>query len=376
MSSSAGSLPVFTIKFLPNGITDKLHTQLNINYGVPIPDPTVLFVDSAAVDELLPETELLAALRNAISADVIKPLAIETLNVTDIAPLINSAAMFVEVKKVKHRLSKTTLASAIAAATAKPDGGLVEIMIGTSHIYIDETSGPVSYLNWTKFSTIATAPSAAPNVLTAADIAAAVASAIPKPPTATELATAFAAAYQPSPVPPGRTTAASRSIPTTSVSSPSPQFNANILAPDVRTRYENKLAKKLILGSTVKTPFASGYFYARVGEDVYVLADGTAFIYQAEPNEKALMRAVVSCNDDSHAGTRKWYEVLTQAFHDYGFYCHPINCFLADHGGERGFTVGDSANDDLPANLIMWINRIAGTIHRLLLKPNMFPPNS
>ena len=93
-------------------------------------------------------------------------------------------------------------------------------------------------------------------------------------------------------------------------------------------------------------------------------------------NEKALFKATIACDDDSHVGIRLWYFKFTRACHDYGFYCHPFYAFRTDHGGQRGFTAGDLPTDDLHISMVGPLERQAGPLHRLLMKPNMFPPNS
>lgn len=301
-------------------------------------------------------------------------MAVQTADPSSIMPLLTAAPLFVDVKKVKHCLTKSNLTNAIIDAinTRKPS---VEIQIATSHFFIDETSGPVTYLNWEKFSTTATTTPATPHVLSAAEIAAAVAGAIPAPPSATELANAFAAAYAPAAASanaPGSVTSGSA----TGVSIAAQIFNTRNLPADVRTHFENKQKGGLVLGITVKTPYGNSYFYHLEGSDKIILSDETLFVKIPIPNEKALFKAMVSCNDDTHAGIRNWYQKFAQACYDYGFYCHPIYCFRPDHGGKRGFTIGDETTDDLPSTMNMAIAAMAGPIHRLLLKKNMFPPGS
>lgn len=106
--------------------------------------------------------------------------------------------------------------------------------------------------------------------------------------------------------------------------------------------------------------------------DKVVLPDGTLFIFQAEPNEKGLMKATIACEDDTHAGICAWYQNFVQACHDYGFYAHPLWCFRPDHGGNHGFTIGDGTNDDLPTQFEIAISRMSHPIFCLLSKKGMF----
>ena len=149
-------LPKFVIKFLPHGHHDRLHVNLNINFGEPLPDQNRLFRDPNSPTDLLPDSELLAIFRRIICDEMIIPMAVQTQDTSIIMPLLNAAPMFVDVKKVKHRLNKTNLTEATADAI-KSQKSYVEILIGTSHFFIDETSGPITYLDWNKFSTTATA---------------------------------------------------------------------------------------------------------------------------------------------------------------------------------------------------------------------------
>lgn len=109
------------------------------------------------------------------------------------------------------------------------------------------------------------------------------------------------------------------------------------------------------------------------GLDKIFLPDGTLFIVQDHPNEKALMKASVRCEDDTFAGIRSWYANFVQECHDYGFYVHPLWCFRKDHGGDHGFSVGNDPEDDLPSNLEIKISKMVNPLYRILSKKDMFP---
>ena len=109
--------------------------------------------------------------------------------------------------------------------------------------------------------------------------------------------------------------------------------------------------------------------------DKLFLADRTLFILQ-EPNEKGLSQASLYCEDDTHAGVRAWYNYLSNTCRDYGFYAHPLWCFQANRGDERGFTIGDSANDDLPLRMKIPISRMVNPLFRLLSRRDMFAKSS
>lgn len=232
-------------------------------------------------------------------------------------------------------------------------------------------------LDWRKISTTAPPPPPTAPTITPADIAAAVGGAIPAPPppiTPTTLATALAGAFQTttsiSQAPSGTQTSSLGSLSSLHV------FNSKNLPRDVKHRYENKINKGLVLGSDIRTLFSNCNRYYIEGINNFILADGTLFTAVPDPNEKAIMKATIYCDDDSHAGIRSWYQNFVQACHDYGYYAHPLWCFLANHGGDRGFSIGDDPDDDLPRQMEIPVAKMTHTIFRLLSKKDMFPKNS
>lgn len=357
------------ISFAPHPVFPKMHTDLNNLYADSLVNHLEIYVDPTTEDEVKPDADLLPTIRHILATDMIFPYATETPDLAPITAIINSAALHVLFGNTRRRLNKDSLTRALEWAIAQSKDK-IDIQINISHVYLDTSSGPLNYLDWTKLSITKTTITATPAPLTARDIAQAVASAIPPPPTAQQLATAFAAAY---PSQPTTVTSSTTANPT----SMSTQgflftFNHNILPPDVKLRYTNKLDKGLIVGSTTRSPFATGHLYHLENPDKLVLADGTMFIMQT-PNEKGLMKAQISCEDDTHSGVRAWYDNFVQACHDFGFYAHPLWCFKADHGGDRGFTIGDDFTDDLPRRMEIAISKMANPLFRLLSKKDMFP---
>lgn len=379
--TSFASVTDFVVKFQQHSRDSKAHLNLNNLYSDALPNHQRLYVDEEAQTKVKDDKTLLKLIRDIIVKELIAPHARETTNgATDIAPLIEEAALWLEFGNTQRRLNKPNLTKALEAAVTT-NRNSIEIRIGISHIYFDLRSGPINYLDWSLLSTSAFMGQSGPPppAATASEIASAVASVIPPPMTATQLsdalASSIAAAFQtlqspssappfPSSMPPNPSTANSMYL-----------FNPNALPSDVRTRYENKLKKGLILGNTIATPYSTGYMYHTEGMDKFFLSDGSLFLIQI-PNEKGLMKATVYCEDDTHAGIRSWYSNFTQACHDYGYYTHPLWCFRQDHGGERGFTVGDDPTDDLPLRMQIPIEKMANPIFRLLSKKDMFPRNS
>ena len=145
---------------------------------------------------------------------------------------------------------------------------------------------------------------------------------------------------------------------------------------DVRTRWERHNEHRVITRSLVTARFSSGYRYHLDGTQRLFLPDGSLFLISNAPSEKGLLRDPILCKDATHQGVRQWYETFTRHATDHGFYVHPIWCFRKDHGGTRGFTVGDDRDDDLPQRLAIPIQNMAQPLFRLLQKDGMFPADS
>jgi len=368
----------FQVKFLAHMADPKAHTHLNNLYGFPIPHPERLFVDPDTMTTVKEDVELLKDLRKILVEEMIAPFAVHTPDVNHIALVIANAALFVinEASNLR-RLGKGSLTQALQHAITN-NRTQVEIRISMNHIVLDN-SGPTYFTDWQTFATtrLPPKPTAPADTLSANDIASAVASALPPPPpalTATDLANAFASAFNTSARPAsGPTTTGTASSTTTRSSMYT--FNPASFPADVRLRYENKLKKGLILGSSTRTPYSTGYMYHAHGTDKLVLSDGTLFIMQ-EPNEKEMLKAQIYCDNNTHAGIRSWYSNLVQVLHDYGFYAHPLWAFRPNHGGTTGFTIGNDVDDDLPQRMEIAITRMSAPIFRLLSKKEMFPRDS
>lgn len=54
----------------------------------------------------------------------------------------------------------------------------------------------------------------------------------------------------------------------------------------------------------------------------------------------------------------------------------PRSRHLSDHGGDWGFSIGNSPDDDLPARLDIMIQSMTQPLYRLLQKSDMFPRDS
>ena len=320
------------VRFGPHPVADKAHSFMNAYYAGNLPNLNSLFTDD---DRTSLKGNVLELIRDHIVDGLISPAASQTEDKSTILPIINAAAFKVSSHPSNAtRLTPRSLADAVrSAVTMKKVPCTIDITIQIGHIYFKHQ--PVTYLDWSAFTTEpvetpmptrATTPTPPTSVddLTAA-LTRALASARTDP---AEIASAVTTAIRATPPAPAASTHPSAHI-----------FNVTALPDDVRERWERRQQQKVILGSTVSTPFDSGFYYYLDGTERLFLSDGTLFIIQDRPDEKALLRDPVTCKNDTHQGIRSWYETFVRHAMDHGFYVHPLYCFQKDHGGAWGFSI-------------------------------------
>lgn len=347
MEAYSGDLPGF----------DSLWTDAGPNgYKAPLDDP-----------------DLLTELKRIIVHEHIAPLATETVDATSIAAVIDNLPIGINITGKAKIFNKKNLLQALEEARSN---GNPEIQIGikTIGMYFD-ASQPISYLDWTKFSTDRTAFATPPGAAAPAAATSAAATSI----TATFDPVAVANLMATLGV--GSTTGSGGSSTTIARSITLGTFNYNALPSDVKTRYENKTANGIITGDEVATPYSAadsgGHRYHIDGADRLILADGTLFILGQAPNEKALIKAEIYCEDESNAGLRTWYEnILGPTCRLYGVYIHPFWCFRKDAGTAHGFVCGDKVGDDCPLRMEASIDESSAILYRVLLRRGMFPKDS
>jgi hypothetical protein len=347
------------MEFLPHDNETKLHINLNNCYQDCFEDTSYIFTDNSCTTLKSSNEEIIDTIRKIIIENI-QDQAQHTSDLTYIKTIINDSALKIKVNGLNFRLNRNNLLTALKDAKSTINK-VVIIRIGTNHIYVDHSS-PFTCLNWSKFSTNAfptpsittpTPPPAAPN---------------PRGPNnsfLTEMANALAQAgigpdsgtqNQPS-------QSSGRTGITNGTASPLPPsamtFNPIQLPPDVKSRYESKNKKNLILGSTIKSQYAGNHCYHKDGTDRIFLADGTHFYCGIPENDKGLVTASVHCEDNTHAGIHSWYNNFMQVCLDFGYYAHPLWCFKAGHGGDRGFSIGDDESD---ANFKMVLHALQGII--------------
>jgi len=93
-------------------------------------------------------------------------------------------------------------------------------------------------------------------------------------------------------------------------------------------------------------------------------------------DEKMVMKNPVPCRKDAHALIRCWCQTFQETLMQHGVYVHPLWLFRKNHGGEWGFTIGDTRDDDLPTPLRMTCQQSSTLICQLLLQSTMFPNGS
>ena len=387
------SVTDFCIRFGDHPDFPDASAQLNALYATSIDDPTAFFVDPTSCTDVSPDQDLMNLLRNVLINEVVNPVAIgTTVHPNSIRVAIMSSPICVcltnSLYLANRRLDNRRLTAANmtyylrnALSTKVPS---ITFIVQISHLDFDLSSGPMNYLNWDRISPTpfpssvrsAVPPTSAVGGITPADLQTAVAS----------LSTGLAAAVT-SGINTHATNLTSQFLAATSTPRPatassssassSPRlFNHNALPADVKARYLARIDDAPILGSVIKTQYSTGFPYHLELPDKLILADGSIFFLQPDPNEKEFMRASLPCLDDSHAGVRAWYDKLARCAMDYGFYVHPLWCFRSDHGGERGFYHGNDQFDDLPAMMDVHILRMSQPLYRFLSRKDMFPKDS
>lgn len=379
------------VRFLSHPGNKEHHRNLNTLYSDFLPDAALatLFTDNTRQQLVANVADVL---RNHIIS-MIEPFALETTDKTVIRTIIMAAPLSVGLPNTEDshcRRIPTGLESTMqrALATAGTDDPVISIRIGLNHVTFANAAHSLSYLDWEAFylntspdaqaqraaaATAANAPAA--NSFNATELAQALATALPTTPSATDIAIAFRNTFSPT----GSPSPATASTSATSVPSPT-LFNYNSLPADVKRRYTAKLDERVLTGTLIATKFTPvpgsnmSTSYHQHDADKIILADGTLFVLQ-ELNTKGLLRAQVQCSDTTPQGIRAWYNIFSQACFDHGFYCHPLWCYRKDHGGQHGFTIGDTTDDDLPSTVQLRINNMKHPLFRVLNQTGMFPTN-
>lgn len=177
MSNAPSSrIDLFHVCFLPHHTDEKVHTQLNNLYGDDRPDLFPLFNNGELnIEDVKDDDALHAIVLTQVSRQLISPYATVTSNVAVIDRIIQDAAFFVEIGRSQSRLHKNSLIKAITKALNTPKQDSIKIRISINHLYFDISDGPITFLDWSKFTY--TRPEAAPTTVAA--------------PTAAEIATAI-----------------------------------------------------------------------------------------------------------------------------------------------------------------------------------------
>ena len=125
---------------------------------------------------------------------------------------------------------------------------------------------------------------------------------------------------------------------------------------DVQNRYINNLTDYVFPTKTDLTPFLTtsgpAYYYVdpqHVGTS-FVARNGTYFVLadQGSGNEKNFRVTANKCSGTSNYELANWYKTFTAHCARFGKYCHPYPCFERNTH-PRGFSIGNAANDDVPA---------------------------
>jgi len=158
-------------------------------------------------------------------------------------------------------------------------------------------------------------------------------------------------------------------------------FNPSSLPADVRARFQHKQDKK-ILTQVIHTPHNCPgdachdvHHWIDAGLEKTICCDGTIF-FHVPVDERMVMKNPVPCRKDTHAAICRWHQTFQETLMQHGVYVHPLWLFKKNHGGEWGFIIGDSRDDDVPTPLRMTCQQSSTLIYQLLSQSMMFPTGS
>ena len=351
------------------------HSFLNTIYSSTLPNHERIYVNPDTQDEIKANTQLLETVRDILTVDCIGPDALDTVDEAAIRPLINRCTLSVNVGNQfpVRRLSKANLEAAFDFAIANNRIHDIRLSIGIHGLHFQPD---LNYLNWgtdivddpsgfPPASVAATQP--APAMPSTSDIAAAVAAAV---------ASAMAGVPAPAPSP-----APSPSMGTIAGSSARFTFNPVSLPVRVRERYQAKLNGDIQTAAVIHRPFTTNdpfdgmRYWMDNGMDKVILADGTLFFF-ATVDEKTITKNPVRCTKDNHSSLRRWYDTFAENCRNHGLFVLPFWLFRKNHGGDWGFTIGDTRDDDVPTHMRLSCMSSSGLIYQILAQEKMFPSDS
>lgn len=158
-------------------------------------------------------------------------------------------------------------------------------------------------------------------------------------------------------------------------------FNPGSLPIEVRDRYQAKLNREVQTANVIHRPYVTNdafdgmRYWMDSNMDKVVLADGTLFFFSVV-DEKAIAKNPIRCTQDNHSSLRQWYETFGENCRNHGLFVLPFWLFRKDHGGDWGFTIGDTRDDDVPTQMRLSCMSASGLIYQLLTQEKMFPSGS
>jgi len=157
-------------------------------------------------------------------------------------------------------------------------------------------------------------------------------------------------------------------------------FSPASLPREARGRYEDKVNGKLLttrIHRPHRTPDAhDNMSYWSGGQlDMTIFADGTV-LFHVPIDEKVVLKNPVPCRKDTHAGIHRWHDTFSKHLRNLGVHVHPFWLFRKNHGGDWGFSIGDTMMDDLPTNMRMTCLHSNVLIFQILSRSTVFPPDS
>jgi len=161
-------------------------------------------------------------------------------------------------------------------------------------------------------------------------------------------------------------------------------FNPASLPREVCGCYEDKVNGKLLatrIHTPCRTPDACDNMrYWSGGQlDMTIFDDGTV-LFHVPIDEKVMLTA----ETQSLAGKtpmlafvgRAKHNAFSEDLRNLGVHVHPFCLFHKNHGGDWGFSIGDTMMDDVPTNMRMTCLHSNVLIFQILSQSTMFPPDS
>ena len=172
------------------------------------------------------------------------------------------------------------------------------------------------------------------------------------------------------------------SMPPTPVPTGSPNYAPNtlLMLPDCRDRYERyQNGSGYVLRDHVTDPMTlrdgSQAWYCPTGAFQFMTPDGSTFTKPPDIDRKALKDTNSPLSSDKDHEIRRWLQDTGRTMNNAQIFW-PSFWGRRPGRGARGFTTGDTPDDDLPLYMAGYIQSVATLLHQWLLRKGTLPENS